>query len=106
MRVSARPGEMVKGWDLTQMTPVAQYRGHGGDILGVALRPDGGQIATVSMDQSFRLWQASQMKPPRTLVKLNAPVWTVLVGAQEKQFLTASADQTAGVWDIATGRNV
>jgi WD40 repeat protein len=104
--VSAKPEAMVKVWDVAQKTAIAQYQGHGGDILGLALRRDGEQIATVSMDQSIRLWQASMMKPPRTLVSGTAPVWCVLLGAQDQRLITAGADQTAAEWDVSSGKSL
>jgi WD40 repeat protein len=104
--VTARPEAMVRVWDLSQKTATAQYQGHAGDILDVALRHNGEQIATVSLDQSIRLWQASKVKPPRTIAQVQAPVWVVLPGAQEKQVLSVSADQTASVWELASGKSV
>lgn len=94
---SSKPEASIKVWNLKQKAAHTQYQGHTSDVLAVAIDKSGGQLASVSLDGTTRLWQTSEVKPPRTLLKGKSPVW--VVSSMGRQFLTAGADQTAILWD-------
>jgi len=52
----------VKLWDVATGETVLTLRGHTGQVLGVACRPDGTQFATTASDDG-RLWDASMSSP-------------------------------------------
>lgn len=101
---SAKPEAAIKIWDVKRRTAVTQYVGHTSDVLAIALPPAGQNIATVSLDGSIRLWQTTQVRAPRPLVKAKGAIWTV--AAHGNRILTVGADQSAAIWDAETGKEL
>jgi WD40 repeat protein/serine/threonine protein kinase len=55
----------VRGWE-RQPQPLL---GHTGTISSLSFRPQGGQIATASMDGSVKIWQLSEVRDATVLVR-------------------------------------
>lgn len=101
---SAKPEAAVKVWDIAQKTAITQYLGHTNDVLAVAITASGNSLATVSLDGSIRQWQTSQVRPAKTLFQGKAPVWAV--ATMDNRYLTVSADQTAVLREINSGKEL
>lgn len=75
-------------------------KGHGGPIMGVAVHPRNGQVATASFDNSVGLWQGRR---PRWLEGHDAAVNTVVFG-RDGRLYSGGDDFAVLAWDRATGR--
>ena len=93
----------------TQVRSVIQNRllfeltGHTGLVLAARFSPDGGQIATASLDGSVRLWQAEDGSPQVTLSGHTGPVRTILYAPDGSQLLSIGDDATLRLWDPVNG---
>ncbi|MEL6813719.1 MAG: hypothetical protein AAFP03_02770 [Cyanobacteria bacterium J06598_3] len=77
----------VKVWRVEEGAPIADFQGHGGEVLAAAWRPNGRsdkqQIASSSRDNTVRLWQvplAEPVSPALSSVQFS-PDGTLLAGA-------------------------
>jgi serine/threonine protein kinase/WD40 repeat protein len=52
-------GDFVRVWDLTSGRETHVLRGHTQVIQGIAFAPDGTRLASISMDQTIRVWDVS-----------------------------------------------
>ena len=68
----------------------------------MAFSPDGQMLATVSADQTVRLWPLSQPRgAPRVLRGHTAAVEGVAFSPDGQMLATASADQTVRLWPLS-----
>jgi serine/threonine protein kinase len=78
-------------------------RNHDDVVYGVTFSPDGSQIASVSDDQTIRLWNAATGELLRTFSghadQLYAPRFT----PDGARLVTASQAGVVKIWDLATG---
>lgn len=58
----ARSGT-VRVYDVPGGTLLHDFEGHGDVVSGLAFRPDGGQLASASFDQTVRLWDLVRNRP-------------------------------------------
>ena len=75
-------------------------------MLSVAWSPDGKRLATGSVDQTAKVWDAASGREVLTLHAHNRPVTSVAWSPDGNQLATGSVDQTAKVWDATSGREV
>ena len=84
-------------------------RGHRGEVWGVAYSPDGRLIASVSLDRTLRIWDASLGGLIRD-VPLSGMGWSVAFNRDGKRVATLSADPgrpgRLTIWDVETGREI
>jgi WD40 repeat protein/uncharacterized caspase-like protein len=76
--------------------------GHTGAITNLAFSPDGGALASASVDKTVRLWDVATHKQLQLLQHLE-PVTAVVFSADDHFVLTASGG-SAWLWDPATGK--
>lgn len=82
-----------------------QLLGHVGSINGTAFSLDGTIAATVSSDNTVKIYQTSSGILLRTF-GLFDDVNAVAFLPSGRQILTGSADNTAALWDISSGRRI
>ena len=81
-------------------------RGHTDLVHGVAFSPDGSRLATVSDDQTAKVWDAVTGETLLTLRGHTEPVYGVAFSPDGKRLATASGDKTAKIWDAVSGQEL
>jgi WD40 repeat protein len=76
-------------------------RGHSGSVDTVAISPEGKMFATGAIDNTIKLWDASNGKELRTLKGHTAPVWSLAFNPDGTKLASGSEDGTARLWDLA-----
>ncbi|MHC1767258.1 MAG: protein kinase [Verrucomicrobiia bacterium] len=88
----------VHVWDLETHTEM-RFSGHGGWIAGVAFSPDGGTLASVSADQTLRLWDLGRRVEKRRFQGNTDEVWAVAWSPDGKNLVTGAKDGSVRYWD-------
>ncbi len=90
----------------TSATVLATLPGHTGWVTRGAFSPDGKWVATVSADDTARVWEARTGRVVAELQGHTGPVISTMFSPDGKWVVTASVDGTARVWEAATGKVV
>jgi eukaryotic-like serine/threonine-protein kinase len=105
----------LKIWDSASGKALFDLKGHRGEIPSVAFSTDGRRLASGSLDGTVEIWDLTNGKE---LFALNGYIARALartgwVGAGDVAFspdgqrlATASRDNTAKIWDTATGKEL
>ena len=78
------------------------FTGHTDSVVGIAISPDGSQIATASWDRTVKLWDYASGQVIHTLDAHPAPVWGVTFSPDGKILATSTEDGTVRIWDLET----
>ncbi len=70
-----------------------------GDVLAVAIRPDGKAVLTGGEDRTLRLWELPSGNPIGPPIRHSASIVAVAFNADGKRVLTGSQDRTLQQWD-------
>lgn len=81
-------------------------RGHSDSITSIAYSPDGKFIATGSMDNTIKIWNASTGREIRTLTGHANTVTALIYLPDGAHLISASDDKSIREWEIATGKEV
>jgi WD40 repeat protein len=78
-------------------------RGHARSVYAVAFSPDGGRIASGSLDRTVKVWDARTGEVERTLTGHSSFVLAVAFSPSEERIASGSTDRTIKVWDLRVG---
>lgn len=75
-------------------------RGHDGAVLMGVFTPDGQRAATVSSDQTARVWDLTTGQLQRRYEQHTGPVYSLAASQSGHTLVTGSQDNTVRVWDL------
>lgn len=102
----------VRIWDLHTETPQHTLKGHTGWVLNIAWSPDGTTLASGSMDNTVRLWDAKTGKQIGTGLRGHTKWITSLawqpyhLNSKANRLASSSKDGTVRVWDTVLRKMV
>ncbi len=122
--VTASADRTARRWDAATGDAIGEpLMGHNAAVYSVAFSPDGKRIVTASEDGTARIWDAETGKPigepmnvngvadglapeTRRRIIIRYSVLSAAFSPDGKRIVTASDDNTARLWDAATGEAI
>ncbi len=89
-----------------QFTRYRDLKGHTAAVVSVAFSPDGTRSLTASIDQTARIWDATDGHGLLTLEGHASGLMGAVFSPDGSRILTFGRDKTARVWDAADGREI
>ncbi|MEG5163507.1 AAA-like domain-containing protein, partial [Microcoleus sp. AT3-A2] len=80
--------------------------GHNNVVISVAVSPDGKTLASVSYDNTIKLWNLQSQKPIATLTDHSDLVNSVAFSPDGKTLASASSDKTIKLWNLQTQKPI
>ncbi|QKD56751.1 uncharacterized protein FOBCDRAFT_321215 [Fusarium oxysporum Fo47] len=77
--------------------------GHGGSVNSVVFSPDGQRLASGSVDNTVKIWDAATGACLQTLKGHGSLVKSVVFSADGQRLASGSVDNTVKIWDATTG---
>jgi len=94
-------------WDIEKGTAKHTFAEHEGDVMGVAISPDGNNFVSCSIDMfSFFFWDIRSQKYIYKFSGHEGDVNSIAYMKNGRAFGTASDDATARMFDIRAGRQL
>jgi WD40 repeat protein len=83
-----------------------EFKAHSALIHGLAVSPDGKQLATAGFDGAVRLWNADTGQEVRTLSGHTGPVYAVAFTSDGQSLASCGDDKIIRLWSPAEGKSV
>jgi WD40 repeat protein/Tfp pilus assembly protein PilF len=115
--VTASQDHSARVWEADTGKPITGFLKHGDPVVYASFSPDSKRVVTAGQDRRARVWvigghllemsnrEEADFVPPLDLEHSHF-VHLAVFSPDGRQILTASEDQTAMVWDAATGKPV
>ena len=81
-------------------------RGHGLEVLSLALSADGKRLFSGSGDNTIKVWDLEAGKETLTLRGHDSAVTSLALAADGKRLFSGSEDSTIKVWNLETGKEI
>ena len=100
--LSAAKDREVRLWDVAGQKMIRRFPDHPADVTAVAFHPVDGSTATACKDGIIRLWEPDGAKR-LDLDERAGAVNDIAFSANGKRLVSANADKSVIVWDVAVG---
>ena len=107
LRNSCRRPRLVNRWPPPDLPSPALRRvlvGHTGEVMALAVAPDGSWLASGSWDKTVRIWDPVTGRERAVLTGHMDRVTALAVAPDGSWLASGSWDKTVRIWDPATGR--
>lgn len=102
-RIAASAGRQLTLWDLQTQACLQTFKGHMGNVLAVALSPDGRRLLSGGEDRTARLWDAATGECLLKYKGHTQKVLAVSLSPCGRFALSGGMDKTVRIWDAVTG---
>ncbi|MGW3045418.1 NB-ARC domain-containing protein [Kitasatospora sp. NPDC001159] len=92
--------------DIPDPALLRNLTGHTGQVVAVAIAPDGTWLTTASSDKTVRIWDPATGRQIAKLTGHTDRVWAVAIAPDGTWLATAGEDGTVRIWDRVTGRQI
>jgi guanine nucleotide-binding protein G(I)/G(S)/G(T) subunit beta-1 len=90
-------------WDIQAPAKVQEFKGHTGDVIGLAMSPDKNTFVSGACDYNAKLWDVRSGKHITTFRGHESDINSVSFFPNGNAFATGSDDSTLRLWDIRAG---
>jgi WD40 repeat protein len=101
-RLLAVGGLAVDLWDVPSADRHVTLN-HAEEVTDAAFSPDGNRVATSSLDDTARVWNAATGRPVTVPLKHGSDVFCVAFDPTGHRIITGGDDNNARIWDVETG---
>ncbi len=95
--------QTVRLWDAATGKEVRRYEGHQGQILSLAVAPDGLGLVTGAQDNQIKLWDIPQAKSLRSFGGHEGGAARFVLSPDGQLVASVGADKTLRLWQTASG---